>query len=298
MTGSLVRLLDRFIDYAGLFPPAKLSMEEAVSSYLDYLSGPEEPFVSRFVCSVAKLDELRQVLANRSVSETISLGVVGTAPTDHAGWGDALVQDAEGMTRFMERVGEDAAIEAYEIRIPSHKHLSEYVQDLRSFNQVDVFCELPWGPEMADSLALLAEEEWLGAKARTGGLEASAFPPPSAVAEFLVSCCQLDLGFKLTAGLHHPLRGHREEVKAKMHGFLNIMVATSLIQAHDLNSKEVALILESESAADFKFDDVSIHFKDQFADLDAIDEARALFVGIGSCSVAEPLQDLKDLQLV
>lgn len=298
MTGSLARLLDRFIDYAGLFPPAKLSMEEAVSSYLDYLSGPEEPFVSRFVCSVAKLDDLRQVLANRSVTETISLCVVGTAPTDHASWGDALVHDADAMTRFMERVGEDAAIEAYEIRIPSHKHIVEYVQDLRSFNQVDVFCELPWGPEMADSLAVLAEEEWLGAKARTGGLEASAFPPPITVAEFLVSCCQLDLAFKLTAGLHHPLRGHRKEVDANMHGFLNIMVATSLIQAHDLNSREVTMILESEDSADFKFDDEAVHFKEQSADLEAIDEARALISGIGSCSVTEPLQDLKDLNLV
>jgi len=298
MTGSLSHLLDRFIDYAGLFPPAKLSMDTAVTNYLGYLTGPEEPFVSRFVCPVAKLDELRQALANRHVAETISLSVVGTAPTNHAGWGDALVHDAEGMTRFMERVGEDAAIEAYEIRIPDHKRLIEYVQDLRSFNQVDVFCELPWGPEMADSLAILAEEEWLAAKARTGGLEASAFPPSSAVAEFLVSCCQLDLGFKLTAGLHHPLRGHREEVKAKMHGFLNVMVATALIQAHDLNSREVASILESESAVDFKFDDDSLQYKDQRADLDAIDDARALFAGIGSCSVAEPLQDLNELKLV
>lgn len=295
MTDALARLLDGAIDYAGLFPPAKLPMEEAVANYLRYRDGDEAWIQDRFVCSSAQLEALREVLNPLEIDEPVPVSVIGSSGGD---WGDCLVHDAQAMSRFIERVGDKADIEAFEIRVPDHARIEQYVVDLRAFNQIDVFCELPWAPEMSNSLGLIAEQDWMGAKARTGGLEASAFPSCEDLAEFIQQCVQLELSFKLTAGLHHPIRSHRDEVGTTMHGFLNSLVATAIASAHDLSAKETSTILASENPADFKFTDTQIHFGNWEADLEDVEDARSLFLGIGSCSIEEPMQDLRALNLL
>ena len=294
MTGALHRLLGGVFDYAGLFPPAKLTMTEAVENFLRYRAGDEAWLLDRFVCTTSRLEELRQELSKHVIEEPVPITVIGSTGVD---WGDGLEHDAEAMTRFIERVGDQADIEAFEVRVPDHEKIQDYLRDLRSFNQVEVFCELSWGPQVQDSLGLIAEQDWLGAKARTGGLDAAAFPPSEDLAAFIQQCVQLELEFKLTAGLHHPYRSHREEVETKMHGFLNVLVATALAQANDLTSKETAEILAAEDPAAFQFTETAMKFGDWTADIEDIDDARALFVGIGSCSIEEPLQDLREHNL-
>jgi len=297
MTDALARLLEGVIDYAGLFPPAKLDMAGSVANYLKYRESSEAWIMDRFVCSSARLGEFAEELKGHQIETPIPVSVVGQAAAGHDAWGDALVHDAEAMTRFLERAGEKADLEAFEIRLPDHKHLDEYLRDLKSFNQVEVYCELPWGDEMADSLGLIAEQEWLGAKARTGGLEASAFPAAEDVAGFLQQCSQLEVEFKLTAGLHHPFRKYDESVKTKMHGFFNVLAAFTLLQAHDLSRGEVAEILECEDPALFRVDGQNLAYKDLGAVLEDIEDARDLFVGFGSCSIEEPLHDLRKVGL-
>src|SRR5580698_9340300 len=50
-------LLERLIDYAGLFPPAALSMKEAVRNYAAYRAGENRWALGRFVLPVARFDE-------------------------------------------------------------------------------------------------------------------------------------------------------------------------------------------------------------------------------------------------
>lgn len=297
MTDALRRLLDGVIDFAGIFPPAALSMDDAVDSYLRYRSGDEEWIQDRFICSSTRLTDLANSLTARDIGEPISVSVVGMAPSDPSEWGDSLVHDAGAMTRFMEIVGESADLEGYEIRLPGVGHLDEYLRDLRSFNQVEVYCELPPAAGFADALGAIADTEWLGAKLRTGGLEAAAFPSSEIVATFIQQCVQLEIEFKLTAGLHHPIRSYRDEVKGKMHGFLNVLSATALLEPNDLSRQEMETILECEDPAQFVFDDEGLKFGEWTADLDDIDSARDLFIGFGSCSIEEPLSDLKALGL-
>ena len=289
MTGALKRLLSGVFDYAGLFPPAKLDMAGAVATYLRHLDGPEREVVDRFICPSDRLDELRLELVKQSPKQGISIAVVSSPNPE---WGDRLVDDADAMTRFVEQAADLGDIEAFEVRLPDNARTDEYVRDLRAFNQIDVYCELPWDDSMADALGRIAEAEWLGAKARTGGLTPETFPGTVELAAFLQQCVQLEQPFKLTAGLHHPFRSFRSEVGAKMHGFLNVLVATTMIHAHDLTSREAATILDSESPADFEFTDREVRFRHWTAAIEDIEQTRELFAGIGSCSVEEPMHDL------
>src|SRR5476651_147074 len=116
MVASLKSLLDRVIDYAGLFPPAELDMPRAVSEFLVTSKGPDAWMVSRFVCPSARLSEFGDELRTRPALADTPVSVIGTASQDLDGWHSALEQDAILMNDFVEKVGERAAIEAYEVR--------------------------------------------------------------------------------------------------------------------------------------------------------------------------------------
>jgi hypothetical protein len=55
---SLRALLTNLIDYAGLYPPAALSLPVALNNYKQYLTSPESWILNRLVLPVAKLGEV------------------------------------------------------------------------------------------------------------------------------------------------------------------------------------------------------------------------------------------------
>ncbi|HWA82677.1 MAG TPA: hypothetical protein VG820_04555, partial [Fimbriimonadaceae bacterium] len=185
MNGVLRSMLEGVIDYAGLFPPARLPLREAVNEYLAIVSGSNGWLVDRFACPVGKLPDLAIELAEHPEEPFVPVAVIGTVQPDHKHWKHGLEHDASVMTKFVKDAENHAEIQAYEVRLPDHGHVTEYVDDLRSFANIDLFAELPWAPEMPASLAMLAEGEVASAKARTGGLEAAAFPSSAQLAEFI-----------------------------------------------------------------------------------------------------------------
>lgn len=293
MNAVLRAMLEGVIDYAGLFPPAKLPMKDALTEYLELVEGPDSWIVDRFACNIGRLPDLAVELAEHPEEPNVLVSVIGTAQPDHKHWKHGLEHDAAVMTKFISDAESHGDIQAFEIRVPDHKFIDEYVRDLRQFTGVDVFIELPWGPEMRDSLAMIAEMESCFAKVRTGGLEASAYPSSADLADFIQQCSQLDLTFKLTAGLHNPLPSVDPATGGRMHGFVNVLTATAQALAHDLTTKEIEQILEETDpkAFSFKRDSVTVH--EHKASLAEVENSRTLFVSFGSCSVAEPLEGLE-----
>src|SRR6059036_759013 len=58
MLPSVRAFLAGVIDYAGLFPPAQLPLDQAIRNYARYRREPESWMLGRFVCPVARLSEL------------------------------------------------------------------------------------------------------------------------------------------------------------------------------------------------------------------------------------------------
>jgi hypothetical protein len=76
MSPSLRELLNGIIDYAGLFPPANLPLDEAVRNYARYRTEPESWMLARFVCPARRLAELN---THRSeLPETLNLTVLAS----------------------------------------------------------------------------------------------------------------------------------------------------------------------------------------------------------------------------
>lgn len=232
---SLRTLLQGSLDYAGMFPPAKLPLDAAWAKYHEAWASPYRWLLRSFVCPVGQLDELTQQWA----AAPAPLGrftAIGTADANAA----ALGHDAALLSAFYQRVAAEAgpAIElAYEIRPPAEatadtaawaawcQALSEALSQAE-VPLADVFLEVPLQAHWLASLALpSASGSWTwGLKFRTGGLTADAFPSADALAAVVASLAaewephrtqqgiQLQNApggvrprYKATAGLHHPL---------------------------------------------------------------------------------------------
>jgi hypothetical protein len=126
-----------------------------------------------------------------------------------------------------------------------------------------------------DRLAALG----LRAKIRCGGEHV---PSVDELAEFVRGCRERGVPFKATAGLHHAVR------QGGAHGFVNLLAAAIWDES----------ALEEEDADAFQLTETAFEWRDRFVGPIQIDLARELFVGFGSCSFFEPVDELKALGLL
>ena len=145
----------------------------------------------------------------------------------------------------------------------------------------EVYFELPLRDDVSFRI-LQISELGLRAKVRCGG---SVLPSVPALAEFVQACRRLDVPFKATAGLHHPVRSGDD------HGFLNLLAAAVF------GDEEEALAEEDPSA--FTVTDETFAWREHRAGADEVARARReLFVSFGSCSAQEPIDGLQALGML
>jgi hypothetical protein len=230
------------------------------------------------------------------LAEPVQIAVIGTGGGDFDSFRNGLAADAEGMTRLVEGCGQAAEISVFEVRLPPNSEDRNVVNELRAFGEVGVFLELPWDDALADSLACIAEAGWLGAKARTGGLDSAAFPSAAKLAMFLKAAIDLQVPFKLTAGLHHPYPLFNAAIGATMHGFLNVLAACALHESSDLTLAEIEDVL-SAGPGRFVWNEDGLRFNGLFCPANELASIRESFVALGSCSIDDPLAELSALGL-
>ena len=63
MKNSLEKFMNGLIDYAGLFPPAKLPLDEAIDEYIAHFSEEKKWMLGRFIIPISKLNELEKYIS-------------------------------------------------------------------------------------------------------------------------------------------------------------------------------------------------------------------------------------------
>ncbi|MBV9277757.1 MAG: hypothetical protein JOZ97_05930, partial [Candidatus Eremiobacteraeota bacterium] len=76
-------LLEHLIDYAGLFPPAQLSMPRAVEEYAAIRSGPYAWMSGRFIVPVSRITELTNCV---STDKPVSVSAIIDAGSEPRHW--------------------------------------------------------------------------------------------------------------------------------------------------------------------------------------------------------------------
>ena len=297
MTETALRtLLAGSIDYAGLFPPAALDMATAVRSYAEYRAGPDAWALGRFVVPASRLAELEreaESIAPRSPADPWRLGVL---------LGDGAARELEllGELKCRHAAAGAAALsgDVVEGKAATVEAVDRLARALPRW--ATAYVEVPLEPDPAPLLAAIARGG-LRAKARTGGVTPDAFPPPAAVLRFLRACTATDLPFKMTAGLHHPLRAEyrltyaADSPTGTMYGFLNVFLAAAFLRS-SLPEAEGLRLLEERSPDAFRFLPDAIEWRGHRVDQATIAATRAQGIGgFGSCSFTEPMGELRGM---
>ncbi len=328
MSASLRAFTEGLIDYAGLFPPAKLPMADAVEKYLAHRTAAEARMLSRFICPASRLDELHEAAA-ANTGEPISISALGRGGANGTEFVTNLKEDVATIAEFTSKHTGRYYIDAMEVRVPDDlmtqnetRDVREIIQSLTSIlegnfpNPVRPFLELGPRDNWEDSLSYLVrfidyqnnilrksaihpKVNPAGFKLRCGGVTADAFPSIEKVATTIRICRNEKTAMKLTAGLHHPVRHYNESVQTKMHGFINVVGAILFAWAEGLDDEALIPILAEEDASAFKFDDDGFTWRDRKLTLAQIESGRrSAIVSYGSCSFDEPVEDLTNLGLL
>lgn len=289
-------LLREIIDYAGLFPPAALDMEQAVRNYVSYRRGPHKWMLGRLIVPVAALGEFeaaaRPLLPLSGEQGAWPLSVL---------IGRDVAADAAVITAFNRTYAGQVQIDAVELKA---QHADDITAATRLLPAgIETFFELPIGDDPAALVEAVAAAGGR-AKVRTGGTTADAFPAAPALFRFIDTCVLRQVPFKATAGLHHPLRAvhtltyQPTSPTSLMFGFLNVFLTAALLHAGSPPATAAALLEETERDS-LHFDADGIRWRQHRIGLDTLATTRErVALSFGSCSFHEPIDDLKAMQLL
>jgi hypothetical protein len=292
MIPSVFALLRGAVDYAGTFPPATLSLGDAVRNYARCRAGTHAWMLGSLVVSAARLNELR------------------LEPTDSP-WPVSVViprgaeADVSGILRLSEGWGGRAAVAAIEFPPVDIAQIADLAA--RVPRDVDAFFEIPThASQAADDKSVLEQLDAVAAagalaKIRTGGTTAAAFPAAATVYRFLRACADRTLACKATAGLHHALSGQYSltyetgSASTRMFGFLNIAVLAAIVHCGASECEALKAVSDNEG---FRFEPDALLWGPYRIPASSLAVMRrTLFRSFGSCSFAEPVDDLVRLGL-
>lgn len=289
---SARRLLEAVLDYAGMFPPAGLTLEAALREYDSARSGLHGWLLGRILLGLDRLPELEAGLGGKpgeQAGASLRIGAIATGRS---------IARLDEVRRFNERWAGVASVESVEI---SAGEPSEIPAIARALEGLEVFFEVRPDSSLDTCLETIAAAG-AGAKIRTGGVTSGAFPDTDTLARFILASARAGVPFKATAGLHHALRGeypltHEADSETTvMHGFLNLSAAAALVYSAEAGLSEAQSVLDAASNAAFTFSSDGLHWGERsVAVADLVEMRRRFFRSFGSCSFAEPVGDLAAL---
>jgi hypothetical protein len=298
---SLRSFLSGIIDYAGLFPPAELDMQSAVRNYAEYRASADRDLLGRFIVPSSRLVEFAE--ASRGMLERGAGSVPWCISVLVA---DDLVRARKAMLQFtathMDTSADGHALcDAVEIRAVDEEQMIEAVKAFpRPLHQ---FFEVPVEKGFERMLEIVSARR-ASAKLRTGGVVPNAFPSSESIVRFIAACNELDLSFKATAGLHHPLCGtypltyETDAARGTMYGYINLFLASAFIRK-GIAEDDACAILEESSPDAFRFRDSGVSWGGHELSRDDLRMTRSrLFLSFGSCSFREPVDEARELGLI
>ena len=279
---AIETLLAGLFDYAGLYPPASLSLRSAANNYLEYSRSKHAAALERFIINLERLDEFRSITGDSL--EKYRLSVIATEDSD---WTALAAQISKGLP-----------IDALEIKCSQPLIIERIAKQIPG--GLETYFEVPMNATCQPTLKAICA---VGARAkiRMGGVVPEAFPSVPDVAQMLKSLVDNRLPFKATAGLHHPLRSMRpltyqpQGPTGVMHGFMNLSAAAAHLYFGG-HVDEARRILEEEDTAAWRISPDALHWHDRCWSTKQLATLRQeFFISIGSCSFEEPFHDLESL---
>ena len=306
MNSSVLKnLVTGIVDYAGLFPPAKLDMATVVKNYHSYLASENNWMLSRLVIPASRLVEFEDAAGNllplQGQPWRLSV-LIPPFSNDRTGF----LAGIEQLEAFNEKHGQPqhgrAIGDVIETLCPAADDWEDFQNSVPE--NIAAFVELPLNEDLERNVAqLCALIDSMGrsrffAKIRTGGVKQEMIPEAASVARFIQLCGEYLLPFKATAGLHHPWRGEYrltyEEAPeiGTMYGYLNVFSAACFAFSGNVSLVDLQALLTDEGS-ELKFTRDEIQFRGLRVSASRVAQIRKkLLFSFGSCSFDEPTCEL------
>jgi hypothetical protein len=301
LSAALKATLQQILDYAGLFPPAQLSLEESFANYRAYLGTEYNWMLSKFVCPAGIIDELARLLQPDRPGINISVLVSEDIKADISRISGFIQAHPKSTIETVELKISETLLEGPENVKGFLENTSGYILSECKFVK-NIFFEVPllpdWKSYLEPIVSALAAAN-CSFKLRTGSTDPSVNPPSEQIASVINTCNAAGVKLKFTAGLHHPFRSTDPETGTVMHGFLNVFCAAVLAHEAGMTDEELIYLLDDFRPEHFSFSDTELTWFEYTAPVGKIEKARKDFViSFGSCSFEEPINDLKSYGLL
>ncbi len=299
---AINHLLSELVDYAGLFPPASLPLEQVVQNYTDYRQGSYAWMLARLILPVGQLAELERLEAFRNSSDSwrISALVPAVDAADQA-FAQAMHTIAGFNKRHSGGTAARAVVDTIEVKAGTLQQVEQTMAAVPS--DLNVFMEIPHRPLQPNLVERIGKTgKRMFAKIRTGGVTENLIPGVTEVAEFIHTCARFDAGFKATAGLHHPLRGRYrltyddQPEQGTMFGFVNVFAAACIAFGGHASVDVLQDILTESDPHAFRFNQQNLAWREQHVPAGEVRRIRSeKAIAFGSCSFDEPTDELEAL---
>ncbi|TNE72313.1 hypothetical protein EP331_07415 [bacterium] len=316
---GLKQFMFQIIDYAGMYPPARLDFASAFANYLHYQNQKYHWMLERFVFPIqetASLEQFSDELAQHK--HKIKLSTLPTYSNSSELFLSGFMTDLTVLSKTIKQLPASFDFRFFEFKLPhdlmhaEQKTIYDFITQLIVFAKdhpltdpkffIEIHIDEDWKYNLNRFIKLLKHHpyaEHLGFKLRCGGITSDAFPEAEIVATAIYLSRQHNLPIKFTAGLHHPIRHYNDSVQAKMYGFFNIFGASIIANKYSLTIDELEEILVDEKPEHFTFSDQGMKWRELEVPTKEIKQAReTLCFSYGSCSFDEPREDLHKLHLL
>ena len=118
ITNTLRELLTNLIDYAGLFPPASLPLDEAYKQFTGYINENDEWILSKFICPAKQLSSLAELIkTDENNSRPFSISVLGRSGTNIEEFIKGTNDDLLQILNFLKETENNFPTDAFEVRL-------------------------------------------------------------------------------------------------------------------------------------------------------------------------------------
>jgi hypothetical protein len=273
-------LFTGLIDDAAMFPPGNAPLDRALAEHLEHRSAWYAELVGPLLVPADRMADLTEIVTVQPLPARLDVGVI-------ASLGPEVAAEA------LQSAATISAVRVTGVELPLNTSVDAGADwDRLGADVRAVWWEVDRGQDVGAQLDRLAAVDGRlgGAKLRTGGVSPAAVPSAAEVAAFLRHAIDVDLTFKLTAGLHHAVRTTDPDTGLEQHGVLNVLCAIKAALNGGEEDELETVLAERDPA-------VLVARTNGMSEADA-SVARAFWSSFGCCGVTDPIDDLVALGLL